>query len=230
MALVERWQGSSLGAAQKGLARASQSLRQGNAQEAIRLAQQAESQLAMAARTGLRRLEAGQRLILSAAMAQQLEGMGYTVRLAAEERAVGLWATKGAQTVAVAVTGRGRVDMDMAGFDGLSCRQESQRLMDALARGGFKVWREASVFHGRRGGGAMIRRVTDIARQEGIDPACGILRALGIPAGRPAAAPRSRATVRQGGSPDQEQERARRWLWSHHMKTRSVMRPFVEGG
>jgi hypothetical protein len=226
MAMAERSPGLSLAAMRQGLSRAAQIYREGGLQEAVRLAREAEARLAVAAHEGCRGLETLQRRFVSVVTARTLQDMGYRIDVATSESAVALWATNGQRTLAATVTDSGRVDLDLAGFDGLSCRLESERLLVELAERGLRVRREASLIHGRREGGAMIVSAARQARSTGLSHAFALLQAVGGQSETPRAVHRKRKATRgnaaraSSGS-DSSAERARRWLWAQQMSRKS---------
>ena len=57
------------------------------------------------------------------------------------------------------------MQMDMMGFDGLSCQVERNRILAKLAGKGITVQQKSVVLHGRKSGGQLLENAHRLARQ-----------------------------------------------------------------
>lgn len=204
--VAERWQGSALSQAARAMDQAEAHAARGEMSAALQQARRAEQLLAAAAHDAYRRLEAAQQQVVADVTAASLQGLGYAVQRAHSEGAVALWGRKGDRTLAALVTG-GQVQIDMAGFDGIECCGESERLTAALRSRGVEVRRAARTLHARREGGALIAGALKYGRAAGLSMADGLLRmaAHGEASTRRTSLPRR--------APLPHHDRARAWLW-----------------
>lgn len=215
LAVAQKWHTSELQQAQHALQQAQQLYHDGSLQEAQGQAQRAEHLLTVATYDAHQRLAQAQRTVVAQTLGETLQRMGYTLRQYADQRGVALWATQGDRTLALVVGESGKTQMDMAGFDGIACRQESERLMTTLREKGIQLRRESVTLHARREGSALIPKATQQARRTRQDIAQALLDV----------ACSSSKTTRQvvpqreqiSGTPSQPSyERARKWLWTQY--------------
>lgn len=222
MTIAKRVHQPSLQEGERLLLQAAALHQQGQLSEAVKQAEEAETLLAKVGYDSQRQLEAAQRRVLSGVVAEALRDIGYSIQVAHSDRAIAMWATRGQHNIAVAVTKGSRIDVDMAGFEGLSCGLESQRFMAELMRRGLEVRRDFTFHHGRREGGNLILSAARTARNEGVTPARGLLGAVTGPARSTESAPAQRATSQASAASQpatdhvgtSERDRARRWLWA----------------
>ncbi len=147
------------------------------------------------------RLAQAQQIVLSEAVSQSLQELGYKVSQHQNEQGVALWGVKGGQGIAVVVSKDGSLQMDMLGFDGLSCQGERQRLLAKLAERGITVQQRTSFVHGRRSGGQLLQNALRLARQRNLS------------------VPRALLDTALPKRPSQERLRERQWLvWGQKIR------------
>jgi hypothetical protein len=150
-------------------------------QESLFRAQEAERLLSIATYDAYLRLEKAQREVLCPAISKSLQGMGYSLKQFADERGIALWATQEERKIAIVVNNKGKMrmmQMDMAGFNDISCHLESEELISALRRNGVEVRREHSTLHASREGGALILAAANIAKKSEKDETEALLDAV----------------------------------------------------
>ncbi len=111
------------------------------------------------------RLASAQQAAISNAVAISLRELGYQVSQHQNERGVAFWGVKGGTGIAVVVGKEGSLQMDMMGFDGLSCQVERNRFLAKLAEKGITVQQKSAVLHGRKSGGQLLENAHHLARQ-----------------------------------------------------------------
>jgi hypothetical protein len=84
--------------------------------------------------------------------------LGYEVKVTSFKKNTALVGRRQHQTLAMVLRPGGRLEFDMAGFEGDSCADETRTLIEALRRNGLGIHAESIMRHGRFSGGALIRR------------------------------------------------------------------------
>ncbi len=163
--VVQHTHASSLQKARTALQQSEQAQLQGNAEAAQYHALTAKQLLEEAVFNAHERLAKAQQTVLSKAVVDSLQEMGYQVRQHQNEQGTALWGVKGGQGIAVVINKDGSLQADMLGFDGLSCQEERQRLLAQLAEKGISVYQKASIVHGRKSGGQLLENSLHLARQ-----------------------------------------------------------------
>ncbi len=109
-------------------------------------------------------LSDAQQKVVNQAVAESLEEMGYQVERHQSRQVTALWATKGAQGIAVVTDRDGSVQMDMCGFEGQKCRLERNFLLQKLQERGVQIKINGSTLHGRKEGGKLLTDALHIAK------------------------------------------------------------------
>ncbi len=211
--VAEQWHADRLRAARVEMDTARSLLQAGRPEEAEGLAQHAEATLTTLTYQSHQRLVAAERATLVATVGNTLEDLGYSnLRVAQAKGRTALVGRRGEHTLALVAGPGGKLQMDMAGFEGDSCRRETQRLLEGLHRNGLELSRVELTHHGRREGGALLRRA-----QRSDQP---LAQALAELAGEAQSAPANatppvkRGTRLSGPTEEECLRRARIWLWS----------------
>jgi hypothetical protein len=209
--VAERWHHSTLSQALRAMHQAETSAGRGTAQDALRLARRAEELMTTATYDSFRRLEAAQQQVIADATAASMGALGYTLQRASRGGAVALWGRAGDRTL-VAVIAGGRLQTDMAGFDGIRCCEESERLVAEMRSRGLEVRRVARTLHARREGGTLIAQALGQVRTSGLSPAEALVR-VATPNLTRKSAGHGAVTTRSTPS---HLDRARAWMWLQH--------------
>jgi hypothetical protein len=163
--IVQHTHSASLQKAQTALRLSEQAWVKGDTHTLQRYALAAKSLLENAIADAYGRLASAQQTVISNAAAVSLRELGYQVSLHQNEWGVALWGVKGGTSVAVVVGRDGSLQMDMMGFDGLSCQVERNRILAKLAEKGITVQKKSVVLHGRKSGGQLLENAHRLARQ-----------------------------------------------------------------
>jgi hypothetical protein len=163
--IVQHAHSASLQQAQTALRQSEQAWLKRDADAARRHAVNAKQLLEDAVVDAHERLARAQRTVISNAMAVSLQEIGYQVSQHQSERGTALWGVKGGLGVAAVVGEDGSLQMDMMGFEGLSCQAERNRILAKLAEKGITIQQKAAVLHGRRTGGQLLEKAHRLARQ-----------------------------------------------------------------
>lgn len=161
----EQVQPESIQLAQVALQQMDAALAQGNATLATQQAILAREHLEEVLVSSYDRLSGAQQSVLGELMAETLSEMGYNVERCDTGRRSALWASRGAQSVALVLEQDGSFQMDMHGFTGLSCQQERNALLDRLADKGIRLQVRQSVLHGDRHGGQLLKKALATHKQ-----------------------------------------------------------------
>jgi hypothetical protein len=95
---------------------------------------------------------------VTAQVGNTLQDLGYEVKLASSKENTAIVGRRQHQALAMVIRPGGRLEFDMAGFEGDSCHHETQALLEALRRNGLAIQAETITRHGRFAGGALIRK------------------------------------------------------------------------
>jgi len=155
--VAEQWSAPELQAARASISEAHTSLLAGHIASADTAARRAESLLSVTAQRAHQRLAAAERTTVTAVIGNTMTDLGYEVRAAAAGGRAALVGRKADQTVALVVGSGGRIDMDMAGYEGDACDRDVKALIEALRKQGLTIAEACLARHGRPEGGALIR-------------------------------------------------------------------------
>lgn len=147
----------------------------GQPQAAMKRAKQAQTQLAQAVQHTCDRIADAQRHVVGEVMVESLQELGYQVERSSSEKRGAVWATRGAEAVAVLLESDGSFTMDMHGFVGTRCQKERAALISKLAEKGVELRVRQSALHGDRYGGQLLKSALQTARQQKIPVADALL-------------------------------------------------------
>lgn len=210
--VAEQRSATELRTARASMTQAQQLLRDGRLSQAATAARHAEALLSVAARTAHDRLATAERTTITAVVGNAMTDLGYEVRAAAADHQAAVVGRKEHVTAAIVVGSGGRLEIDMAGYEGEACDRESKALVDALRKHGLVIAEACLSRHGRPEGGALIRA----ARKRG--------KTLELALAEMSSAPRQEMTdVPAGSGPvrrmtrqrpeTQTEQRAVAWVW-----------------
>ncbi|HZT32751.1 MAG TPA: hypothetical protein VFA33_22880 [Bryobacteraceae bacterium] len=202
-----------LAVAREALDRARLEATAGRAESAQRLAAQAEALYTSIIHDAHERLREAERATVAAQVGNALADLGYEVKLARVRQNVALVGRRDQHTMAMVLRPGGKVEMDMAGFEGDSCDRETKALLDAMRRNGSVIAAQNLTRHGRFAGGPLIRRA-----QQGGKPLEVALAECFSGGGtqRTADAPVRRSNNLSRPTTERERlERGRALLWGH---------------
>jgi hypothetical protein len=163
--IIQHTQPTSLQQAQAALRQSEEARLKGDTDTLYRHALTAKRLLEDAVVNAYERLASAQQTVLSNAVTASLRELGYQVSQHQNERGVALWGVKGGTGVAVVVGKDGSLQMDMMGFDGLSCQAERNRILAKVAEKGITIQQKSAVLHGRKSGGQLLETAHRLARQ-----------------------------------------------------------------
>jgi len=217
--VAERWHPDKLREASAATESARAALATGEIQVAAELAAHAQELYASIVGEAYQRLRHAERATIAAQVGNSLEDLGYQVRVTRVKETVAFVGRRGHHTVALVVRPGGRIELDMAGFDGDSCDRETKALLAALRRNGLVIASEHLVRHGRFAGGPLIRRAQrqgkplEVALAECLDP-------LQQPEKAAAAPPRVRraGALARGEAEDQRLQQGMALLWGQRQQ------------
>ena len=217
--VAERWHAQELREASAATESARASLAAGEAQAAAELAAHAQELYASIVGDVYQRLRHAERATVAAQVGNSLEDLGYQVRVARVKENVAFVGRRSHHTVALVVRPGGRIELDMAGFDGDSCDRETKALLAAFRRNGLVIAGEHLVRHGRFAGGPLIRRAQrqgkplEVALAECLDP-------LQQPETAATAPPRVRraGALARGEAEDQRLQQGMALLWGQRQQ------------
>jgi hypothetical protein len=134
---------------------------------AASLAERGDRALRTALESGARALASEERTLVTSVMNDALRSIGCRTTIADGDGSSGIWAERGHQVVAVLIENGGRVELDVAGFEGSGCVPFHEEIEKAvIARGGTLEDVEV-VQHGDAGGGVLIRSAARAAGPRG---------------------------------------------------------------
>jgi hypothetical protein len=212
--VADRWYASQLFTAEAALSGAEVSLRTGDTRRAVELAGQAEALLTTAVHDSHQYLVKAERATIAATVGNTLQDMGYDVRVASANDNVALVGRREHHTLAMVVRPGGRLEMDMAGFEGGACNPETRALLEGLRRNGLVIAEQNLKWHGRFEGGALIRK----AQRQGKSLEVALAEMMVAPDTSDEARAAVDAPIRRRSrlAPQSEEERlrqARAWMW-----------------
>jgi hypothetical protein len=153
--------------AQRLLVDAQHQWQRGGLTDAVKSARQAQRLLASGLREVHTRLAEAQHQIVVNSTIRSLREMGYKVQSA--RSSVGswtaLWATKGAKAIAVVVSPKSQLMMDMIGWEGTTCQAELIAFRQRMTQKGVQFREGRRYSHGRREGGLLIQEAAKVARE-----------------------------------------------------------------
>lgn len=126
------------------------------------------------------RLALAQQQVVCRSIAETLQEMGYQVEQSERGLYSALWATRGAESIALVLERDGSFQMDTLGFQGLRCRQERAALLARLKEKGLHMQVRQSVLHGDRYGGQLLKRALATARRRHIPVPEALLQAASM--------------------------------------------------
>ncbi len=188
------------------LAAARKASEQGLAERTAAASRAAEAVVADVVASSWNWLAQAQRQQTVTAFTAALSAMGYEVDKATGTDQTVVHGESGDRQILALIRTGGRVDTDMAGFEGGECLLETQRLHAELTAQGVCPRRVDPVFHGRREGGVMLAAAARYRREAGITLAQAVLAQSSRPA--TAATPTGKAADRRSGSGADPAQRA----------------------
>jgi len=136
---------------------------------AIKNARQAQKLLASGLKEVHTRLAEAQHHLVVDTIMKSLQEMGYKVHIQSVRSSLGswtaLWATKGAQAIAVVVSPKSQLMMDMVGWEGTRCQAELLAFRQRMMKKGIQFREGKRYYHGRREGGLLIQEAAKVARE-----------------------------------------------------------------
>jgi hypothetical protein len=142
---------------------------------AVFLANRGDRALRAALESGARALAAEERTLVTAVMDEALRSIGCRTTVAEGDGASGIWAERGHQLAAVLIEDGGKVELDVAGFEGDGCIPFHEDIERAVAAHGGTFEGVEVVHHGDADGGVLIRSAARAAGPRG-DMARGIVK------------------------------------------------------
>jgi uncharacterized membrane protein len=137
--------------------------------DAVKSARQAQRLLESGLREVHTRLAEAQHQIVVDSTIRSLREMGYKVHTQSTCSPVGswtaLWATKGAKAIAVVVSPKSQLMMDMIGWEGTTCQAELIAFRQRMTQKGVQFREGRRYSHGRREGGLLIQEAAKVARE-----------------------------------------------------------------
>jgi len=135
--------------------------------EAIKNARQAQKLLTSGLKEVHTRLAQAQHCFVVDSAMKSLQEMGYQIQSA--RSSVGswtaLWATKGAQAIAVVVSPKSQLMIDMMGWEGTRCQTELHAFRQRMSQKGIQFREGRRYYHGRREGGLLIQEAAKVVRE-----------------------------------------------------------------
>jgi len=155
--------------AQRLLVDAQHQWQRGGLTDAVKSARQAQRLLESGLREVHTRLAEAQHQIVVNSTKESLREMGYKVHIQSACSSVGswtaLWATKGAKAIAVVVSPKSQLMMDMIGWEGTTCQAELIAFRQRMTQKGVQFREGRRYSHGRREGGLLIQEAAKVARE-----------------------------------------------------------------
>jgi hypothetical protein len=155
--------------AQRLLVDAQHQWQRGGLTDAVKSARQAQRLLESGLREVHTRLAEAQHQIVVDSTIRSLREMGYKVHTQSTCSPVGswtaLWATKGAKAIAVVVSPKSQLMMDMIGWEGTTCQAELIAFRQRMTQKGVQFREGRRYSHGRREGGLLIQEAAKVARE-----------------------------------------------------------------
>jgi hypothetical protein len=156
-------------------------LARGDTQRAESQAQLAQRHLEELIFQSHERLAVAQLAVVHDTIAATLQEMGYQVGHQLAEQRSAIYATRGAESIAMVLESDGDFQMDMAGFSGLDCEQAQQALVQRLEAKGIQLQPRRKTPHGDRGGGQLLKKALQAARQQHLSVTQALLRTTARP-------------------------------------------------
>ena len=153
--------------AQRLLKTAQHQWQRGELTDAAKNARQAKKLLASGLKEVHTRLAQAQHRFVVDSAVKSLQEMGYQIQSARSSHGswTALWATKGAQAIAVVVSPKSQLMMDMVGWEGTRCQAELLAFRQRMAKRGIQFREGRRYHHGRREGGLLIQEAAKVSRE-----------------------------------------------------------------
>jgi len=110
------------------------------------------TKLTQEAHTDLSKIEID---VLTHKTTESLTALGYQVKRKVNKGGVLMRGIKKDLSIAAHVTSEGELHIDLAGFEGASCKWELERLNEELKKRGIQLEIRSSLYHGKKGGGVL---------------------------------------------------------------------------
>jgi aspartate oxidase len=113
---------------------------------------------------------------ISQSLKDSLSELNYKIEECKDDSATAIWATKGDKAMAVIMDDKGNIQIDMKGFEGLSCQEEKQKLISLLEDKGVIFKQVSGLVHRRKEGGQLIQKVLKISKKNRLSLSQALLK------------------------------------------------------
>lgn len=175
-ALAQQHEQSLLSEARVAEQQSQQKLAQNDTAGAQQAAQRALTLRELAVQRAYDRLANAQQSVVGEVVAETLSEMGYQVQRRDAGNRTAMWATRGAESIAVVLNADGEFQMDMHGFLGQACRQERVALLQRLREKGIQLNLREATLHGDRHGGQWLKKALLTAKTQKLSVPDALLR------------------------------------------------------